>query len=164
MHAAEWLCSVACGRNGEIAICLSGGSTPRRLYQHLASATIARRVPWDRIHWFWGDERFVPHDDPASNYRMAYEALFSCVPISKDRVHPIPTEGLSPPEWIARQITEAFPWNEAPRYLIRDRDRIYGTVVTRRLRTMAIRDKPTAPASPWQNGYAERASTASSPL
>jgi 6-phosphogluconolactonase len=84
VHAAEWLCSVACGRNGEIAICLSGGSTPRRLYQHLASATIARRVPRDRIHWFWGDERFVPHDDPASNYRMAYEALFSCVPISKD--------------------------------------------------------------------------------
>jgi 6-phosphogluconolactonase/glucosamine-6-phosphate isomerase/deaminase len=48
------------------------------------SATIARRVPRDRIHWFWGDERFVPHDDPASNYRMAYEALFSCIPISKD--------------------------------------------------------------------------------
>jgi len=59
-------------------------------------------------------------------------------------------------EWIARQITEAFPWNEAPRYLIRDRDRIYGAVVTRRLRAMGIRDKPTAPASPWQNGFAER--------
>jgi hypothetical protein len=48
----------------------------------------------------------------------------------------------------ARQITEAFPWDEAPRYLIRDRDRIYGSVVTRRLRAMGIRDKPTAPASP----------------
>jgi transposase InsO family protein len=59
-------------------------------------------------------------------------------------------------EWIGRQITEAFPWNEAPRYLIRDRDRIYGAVVTRRLRAMGIRDKPTAPASPWQNGFAER--------
>ena len=59
-------------------------------------------------------------------------------------------------EWIARQITEAFPWNEAPRYLIRDRDRIYGAVVTRRLRAMGIRDNPTAPASPWQNGFAER--------
>ena len=59
-------------------------------------------------------------------------------------------------EWIARQITEAFPWNEAPRYIIRDRDRIYGAVVTRRLRAMGIRDKPTAPASPWQNGFAER--------
>jgi len=59
-------------------------------------------------------------------------------------------------EWIARQITEAFPWNEAPRYLLRDRDRIYGTVVTRRLRAMGIRDRPIAPASPWQNGFAER--------
>jgi transposase InsO family protein len=59
-------------------------------------------------------------------------------------------------EWIARQITEAFPWNEAPRYMIRDRDRIYGTVVRRRLRAMGIRDKPTAPASPWQNGFVER--------
>jgi len=59
-------------------------------------------------------------------------------------------------EWIAPQITEAFPWNEAPRYLIRDRDRIYGTVVSRRMRAMGIRDKPTAPASPWQNGFAER--------
>src|ERR1700736_4176931 len=55
-------------------------------------------------------------------------------------------------EWVARQITEAFPWDEAPHYLIRDRDRIYGSVVTRRLRAMGIRDKPTAPASPWQNG------------
>jgi len=59
-------------------------------------------------------------------------------------------------EWIARQLTEAFPWDEAPRYLVRDRDRIYGTVVTRRLRAMGIRDKPTASASPWQNGFAER--------
>jgi transposase InsO family protein len=59
-------------------------------------------------------------------------------------------------EWVARQITEAFPWDEAPRHLIRDRDRIYGRVVTRRLCTMGIRDKPTATASPWQNGFAER--------
>jgi transposase InsO family protein len=59
-------------------------------------------------------------------------------------------------EWVARQITEAFPWDEAPDYLIRDRDRIYGTIVTRRLRAMGIRDKPIAPASPWQNGFVER--------
>jgi transposase InsO family protein len=59
-------------------------------------------------------------------------------------------------EWVVRQITEAFPWDEAPHYLIRDRDRIYGSVVTRRLRAMGIRDQPTAPASPWQNGFAER--------
>jgi hypothetical protein len=59
-------------------------------------------------------------------------------------------------EWIARQITEAFPWDSAPGYMIRDRDRIYGAVVTRRLRTMGIRDKPIAPASPWQNRFADR--------
>jgi len=59
-------------------------------------------------------------------------------------------------EWVARQITEAFPWDDAPGYMIRDRDRIYGAVVTRRLRARGIRDKPIAPASPWQNGFAER--------
>src|SRR5947207_4272696 len=59
-------------------------------------------------------------------------------------------------DWIARQITEAFPWAEAPRYVIRDRDCIYGAAVTHRLRTMGIRDKPMAPGSPWQNGFAER--------
>jgi transposase InsO family protein len=59
-------------------------------------------------------------------------------------------------EWIAQQITEAFPWDEAPRYLIRDRDAVYGSVVTRRLRAMGIRDKPISACSPWQNGFAER--------
>jgi transposase InsO family protein len=59
-------------------------------------------------------------------------------------------------EWVARQITEAFPWDGAPRYMIRDRDRIYGTIVTHRLCAMGIRDKPIAPASPWQNGFSER--------
>jgi transposase InsO family protein len=59
-------------------------------------------------------------------------------------------------EWIAQQVTEAFPWNEVPRYLIRDRDGIYGAAVTRRLRAMGIRDKPIAAGSPWQNGYVER--------
>jgi transposase InsO family protein len=57
-------------------------------------------------------------------------------------------------EWVARQIAETFPWDGAPSYMIRDRDRIYGAVVT--LRAMGIRDKPIAPASPWQNGSAER--------
>src|SRR5712664_2892769 len=59
-------------------------------------------------------------------------------------------------EWIARQITDAFPWTEAPDYLIRDRDASYGHAVTRRLAAMGIRDHPTAPLSPWQNGHAER--------
>ena len=59
-------------------------------------------------------------------------------------------------EWIAHQITDAFPWNDAPEHLIRDRDASYGHAVTRRLAAMGIRDHPTAPRSPWQNGYAER--------
>jgi transposase InsO family protein len=59
-------------------------------------------------------------------------------------------------EWIARQVIEAFPWDQAPRYLIRDRDASYGAVVTRRLQAMGIRDRPIAPRSPWQNGYVER--------
>ena len=59
-------------------------------------------------------------------------------------------------EWIAQQITEAFPWDEAPRYLIRDRDTSYGAAVTRRLRAMGIRDRPITPRSPWQNGHVER--------
>jgi transposase InsO family protein len=59
-------------------------------------------------------------------------------------------------DWIARQITEAFPWEQAPRYLIRDRDASYGPAVIRRLAAMGIRDRPTAPRSPWQNGHVER--------
>src|SRR5664279_2894901 len=59
-------------------------------------------------------------------------------------------------EWIANQITQACGWDQVPRYLIRDRDRAYGEIFIRRLRSMGIRDRPTSPRSPWQNGYAER--------
>jgi transposase InsO family protein len=59
-------------------------------------------------------------------------------------------------EWVAQQITEAFPWNTAPMYLVRDNDGAYGQAFRRRLRAMGIRDRPTSPRSPWQNPYAER--------
>ena len=59
-------------------------------------------------------------------------------------------------EWLAQQILEAFPWNAAPTYLVRDNDRAYGQAFTRRLRTMGIRDRPISPRSPWQNAYVER--------
>lgn len=59
-------------------------------------------------------------------------------------------------EWVAQQIVEAFPWEETPRYLVRDRDAVYGTVVKRRLRGLGIRDRPTATRSPQQNAYVER--------
>ena len=89
---------------------------------------------------------------------IGFDLLYGFVIVRLDRRELIWINVTSHPtaEWIARQMTEAFPWNEAPRYLIRDRDCIYGAVVTRRMRAMGIRDKPTAPASPWQNGFAER--------
>ena len=59
-------------------------------------------------------------------------------------------------EWIAQQITKAFPWDQAPVHLIRDRDARYGQLVSWRMAAMGIRDHPIAPRSPWQNGYAER--------
>jgi len=59
-------------------------------------------------------------------------------------------------EWLARQITEAFPWTSAPAYLVRDNDRAYGHVFTSRVKAMGIRDRPISPGSPWQNGCAER--------
>jgi transposase InsO family protein len=91
-----------------------------------------------------------------SNYR--FRLLYAFVIVWLGRRDLVWTNVTANPttEWVARQKTEAFPWDEAPHYLIRDRDRIYGSVVTRRLRAMGIRDKPTAPASPWQNGVVER--------
>jgi 6-phosphogluconolactonase len=94
-RAAEWLCDAANAASGKFAICLSGGSTPRRLYETLSANPIAARMPWDRIHWFFGDERFVPHDHPDSNFRMVETALFSRAPIARANIHPIPTEGMT---------------------------------------------------------------------
>jgi transposase InsO family protein len=89
---------------------------------------------------------------------IGFDLLYAFVIVRPDRRHLVWINVTANPtaEWVARQITEAFPWDEAPQHLIRDRDRIYGTIVTRRLRAMGIRDKPTAPVSPWQNGFAER--------
>jgi 6-phosphogluconolactonase len=102
---AEWLCALAQASDGNFAVCLSGGSTPRRLYERLATPGVASRFPWRRSHWFWGDERFVPHDHPDSNYRMARAALLSRVAIPDDNIHAIPTEGLSPEQAAAAYET-----------------------------------------------------------
>jgi transposase InsO family protein len=91
---------------------------------------------------------------PTIGFRMLYG--FVIVRLDRRDIVWINVTTYPTAEWVARQITEAFPWDGAPGYMIRDRDRIYGTVVTRRLRAMGIRDKPIAPASPWQNGFAER--------
>jgi 6-phosphogluconolactonase len=91
-RAAEIVLAAARAARGRFAIALSGGSTPRRLYQVLATMP----MPWERTHWFWGDERFVPPTDNASNYRMTREALLAHVPVVADHIHPIPTTGLAP--------------------------------------------------------------------
>ena len=95
-HVAEWLCGLARASDRTFAVSLSGGSTPRRLYELLSTPEIASRFPWSRVHWFWGDERFVPHDHRDSNFGMARDAFLSRVPIAADNIHAIPTEGLSP--------------------------------------------------------------------
>jgi 6-phosphogluconolactonase len=95
-RVADWLLATATAKDGAFAIALSGGSTPRRLYELLAGPPYRDGFPWSRTHWFWGDERFVPHDDPLSNYRMVRDALLSRAPIPTANIHPVPTEGLSP--------------------------------------------------------------------
>jgi len=70
-------------------LALAGGSTPKRLYELLAAEP---QMPWDRIHLFWGDERFVPHDHPESNARLAATALIDHVPVPDANVHRIPTD------------------------------------------------------------------------
>jgi 6-phosphogluconolactonase len=89
---AAWLRERAAMAGARLAVCLAGGSTPRRVYELLASAERAR-FPWDRAHWFFGDERFVPHDHPDSNYRMVRAALFDAAPVPAGNVHPVPTDG-----------------------------------------------------------------------
>ncbi|MEE9284263.1 MAG: 6-phosphogluconolactonase [Dehalococcoidia bacterium] len=94
----------AVGARGRFTIALSGGSTPRRLYQILADPPYASRGRWDRWHVFWSDERCVPPDDPQSNYRMATEALLDRVPIPPSQVRRI--RGEDPPDQAARRYEE----------------------------------------------------------
>jgi 6-phosphogluconolactonase len=69
------------------SVALAGGGTPRRLFELLATPPFSERIPWERVHVFWGDERCVPPDDPGSNYRMAREALLDHVPLPTDNIH-----------------------------------------------------------------------------
>jgi len=82
----------AVAARGRFTVALSGGTTPRRLYELLASETYRVRIPWDMTHLFWGDERHVPPDDPQSNYGMVREAMLSKVPIPEPNVHRIEAE------------------------------------------------------------------------
>lgn len=91
-HVAEWLTAQAEASTGPFSISLSGGSTPKALYSLLATEPYASRMPWSRVHLFFGDERFVPHTHADSNYRMVKEALLNHVPIPASNVHAIPAD------------------------------------------------------------------------
>ena len=92
--AAEEVIGAATGsiaKRGRFTIALSGGSTPRSLYT-LIAANASANLPWDKIFFFWGDERHVPPTDAESNYRMAQETLLSKVPVPAGNIFRVPTE------------------------------------------------------------------------
>jgi 6-phosphogluconolactonase len=92
-------------------VALSGGSTPHRVYELLATAPFSDRVDWNGVDFFWGDERYVPAEDRDSNYHMTNEALLRHIPVPADNVHRVPTE-IGPPESVAAayelQIRQTF--------------------------------------------------------
>lgn len=94
--AVAGVLAAAARAHGAATIALAGGQTPRTLYRRLALVP-GTDVPWRSVEVYWGDERDVPPDDPASNYRMARESLLDLVPIPADRVHPMPA-GAGDPE------------------------------------------------------------------
>ena len=100
-HVAEWITTAAVAAQGSFRISLSGGSTPKTLYQLLASDEFRNRFPWQRVSWYFGDERFVPYDHPDSNYRMVREAMFAKASVPPENIHPIPVDGT--PEEAAQQ-------------------------------------------------------------
>jgi len=92
----------AVAKRGRFSIALCGGHTPEKMYSLWAQTDQYRdKTPWDRVHLFWSDERYVPSDSPLSNYRMVRETLIAHVPIPPENVHPLPTT-VSPPEECAR--------------------------------------------------------------
>jgi 6-phosphogluconolactonase len=94
-EAAAHLMSRIDANNGRPAICLTGGSGPKALYALLGSSDYHARIPWDRVHWFIGDERFVSDNDPRNNMAMARQIFLDrCAPPTN--IHPIPTDAASP--------------------------------------------------------------------
>src|SRR6478736_5407756 len=93
--AAERVMARISANPGRIAICLTGGSSPKKLYQLLGSEAYRGKIPWDRVHWFIGDERFVPSSDPLNNMAVA-RATFLDRNAPSGHIHPIPTTAESP--------------------------------------------------------------------
>ncbi len=95
---ADWIVDSVQSSTGPFALNLSGGSTPKRLYEVLGSDIVRTKIDWQRVHIFFGDERFVPHDHQDSNYGMIRKALISHVPIPNENVHAIETGSGTPAE------------------------------------------------------------------
>jgi 6-phosphogluconolactonase len=93
-HAAAWLFAEEAARaietRGRFSVLLAGGETPRRAYEILSRQPLRDIVPWEQVHFFWGDERYVPCDDPRNNASMARQALLDHVPVPASHIHPIP--------------------------------------------------------------------------
>jgi 6-phosphogluconolactonase len=94
-RVADWLLHISTARANIFTLALSGGGTPRRLYELLSGPPYHDVFPWHRTHLFWGDERFVPRNDESSNYHMVREAMLLRAPIPAANIHPVQTEGLS---------------------------------------------------------------------
>jgi 6-phosphogluconolactonase len=92
-RVAAWMTEAAIASSGPFRVALSGGSTPKMLYEVLASDDFRTRFPWERVLWYWGDERFVPQDHPDSNYRMTREAMLAQAPVPPANVYPVPVDG-----------------------------------------------------------------------
>jgi 6-phosphogluconolactonase len=103
--AADRIMARIAANSSRIAICLTGGSSPKQLYQLLATDAYQRRIPWDRVHWFIGDERFVPADDPLHNMGVA-RGIFLDRFAPAGNIHPIPTDTASPDEAATRYEDE----------------------------------------------------------
>jgi 6-phosphogluconolactonase len=119
-RVAGWITELAEKSQGRFAIGLSGGSTPRRLYQLLATEPFRGRLPWDRIHWFWGDERFVPWNHPESNYGMANAAVLARSPAPAANIHGVVT-AIGTPSDAARSYEHALQSYHGSQTLAPDR-------------------------------------------
>jgi 6-phosphogluconolactonase len=95
--AADRVLARISANNGRVAICLSGGSSPKKLYQLLATDAYRSQIPWDRVHWFIGDERFVPADNPLHNMGVARQIFLDRLAPAAN-IHPIPTDTANPGE------------------------------------------------------------------
>lgn len=100
--AADFLAERARASSGQFLVALSGGSTPKPMYELLGKPPIRDAFPWDRTHWIMGDERFVDYADPASNFGMACAAFLSHVPAPPGTIHPVPFDGLTPEQAAAQ--------------------------------------------------------------